>query len=35
MDIGSVIDHKYRVYIGNDIAGPDPIVVVGCGGCGL
>jgi hypothetical protein len=35
MDIGSVIDHKYRVYIDNDIAGPDPIVVVGCGGCGL
>jgi hypothetical protein len=35
MDTGSVIGHKYRVYIGNAIAGPDPIVVVGCGGCGL
>ena len=34
-DIGSIVDHKYRVYIGNDVAGPDPIVVVGCGGCGL
>jgi hypothetical protein len=34
-DIGSIVDHKYRVYIGDDIAGPDPIVVVGCGGCGL
>src|SRR5688572_21769993 len=34
-DIGSVVDHKYRVYIGNDIAGPDPVIVMGCGGCGL
>jgi hypothetical protein len=35
MDIGSIIDHKYRVYIDNDIAGPDPVVVMGCAGCGL
>lgn len=26
--------HKYRVYIGNEPAGPDPEIDVGCIGCG-
>ncbi len=26
--------NKYRVYIGNDVAGPDPEIDVDCGGCG-
>ena len=34
-DVGSVVDHKYQVFLDNDAAGPDPIIVVGCGGCGL
>ena len=25
---------KYQVYIGNDPAGPDPIIIVNCGSCG-
>ena len=25
---------KYQVYIGNEKAGPDPIIVVNCGSCG-
>ena len=33
-DVGSIVDHKYQVYVGNDPAGPDPILVVGCGSCG-
>ena len=38
-DIGAIIDHKYQVMYDNgttmhDPAGPDPIVVVGCGSCG-
>jgi hypothetical protein len=33
-DIGSLIDHKYQVFYGDEAAGPDPIVVVGCGSCG-
>jgi hypothetical protein len=34
MDVGAVIDHKYWVYIGNEKAGPDPIIVINCGSCG-
>jgi hypothetical protein len=33
-DVGAVIDHKYQVFVDNDAAGPDPIIVVSCGGCG-
>ena len=33
-DIGSLLDHKYQVYIGDTPAGPDPVVIVGCGSCG-
>ena len=33
-DIGSIVDHKYQVYLGDDPAGPDPIIVVGCSSCG-
>jgi len=25
---------KYQVFIGNDPAGPDPIIIVNCGSCG-
>lgn len=34
MDVGSLIAHKYQVYIGNTPAGPDPVIIVNCGTCG-
>ena len=34
MDVGSLITHKYQVYIGNDAAGPDPVIVINCATCG-
>jgi hypothetical protein len=34
MDIGGLLDHKYRVYLGDVPAGPDPVVIVGCSSCG-
>ena len=34
MDVGAVIEHKYQVFIGNNAAGPDPIIVINCGSCG-
>ena len=33
-DIGSIIAHKYQVFIGDKPAGPDPIIVVDCSSCG-
>lgn len=33
-DIGAVLDHKYWVYIGDKMAGPDPVIIVGCSSCG-
>jgi hypothetical protein len=34
MDVGSLIAHKYQVYIGDTPAGPDPVIIVNCGTCG-
>src|SRR5215204_7678742 len=33
-DYNSTRYQKYQVYIGNEKAGPDPIIVVNCGSCG-
>src|SRR5687768_7187526 len=34
MDVGSIIAHKYQVYIGDTPAGPDPVIVINCATCG-
>ncbi|MGH9236623.1 MAG: hypothetical protein ACRD3G_01170 [Vicinamibacterales bacterium] len=34
LDVGSLIAHKYQVYIGDTPAGPDPVIIVNCSTCG-
>jgi hypothetical protein len=33
-DIGSIVAHKYQVFIGDTPAGPDPVIIVDCATCG-
>ena len=33
-DIGSLLVHKYQVYLEDKPAGPDPVIIVNCSECG-